>query len=418
MLNKQNKKNKQNKQKIAVIIPDGMADLPIKELDNKTPMQYAKKPCMDFLAANGVCGRVKTIPASMVPESDTAALSILGYDPVIYSKGRSPLEALSIGLSMGDNDTAIRCNVVSLSEDEIVYEDKIILDHSADEITTEEADILIKELDKQLGSDIIRFHTGVSYRHCILWENYPGNYNFTRPHDILNKPIKEFLPAGEIGAYYLDLMKKSYDILNNHQVNIKRRANGKKPANSIWLWSPGAKYNMPGFESKYNLNGSVVAAVDLIKGIGICVGMNVVNVEGATGDFHTNYKNKGIAAIKEFENGKDFVFIHIEAPDECGHRGELKNKIRSIELIDEHVIKPVYDYLNANFDELKILIMPDHPTPVSIRTHTSDPVPFLVYKKGANAKSGIEKFAEQSVAEKSDILIENGYNLLDFVMKQ
>ena len=409
-----------NKQKIAVIIPDGMADLKIPELNNKTPMESAEKNYMDFLASNGICGKVKTIPDGMVPESDTAALAILGYDPKIYSKGRSPLEAVSLGLQMKEDDMAFRCNIVTLSESESVYEDKIILDHSADEIPTEEADILIKTLAKELGTDNMRFYTGISYRHCLLWENCPGEYNFTRPHDILNKQIKEYLPSGKTGDIYLDLIKKSYDILNNHPVNIKRRENGKKPANSIWLWSQGSRYNLPAFKTKYGLDGSVVAAVDLIKGIGLCVGMNIINVEGATGNFHTNYKNKGLSAIKEFENGADFVFVHIEAPDECGHMGELENKVKSIEKIDINIIKPVYDYLNSNFDEFKILVLPDHPTPVSLRTHTSDSVPFLIYKKSKEFKvnSGIDNFNEESVSKNSDIFIKNGYELLDFVLAQ
>jgi len=407
-----------NKQKIAVIIPDGMADLPIKELGGKTPMQCADKPCMDFLASNGLCGMVKNVPDGMIPESDTAGLAILGYDPKIYSKGRSPLEAVSMGLTMGVNDTAFRCNTVTLTGNENIYEDKIMLDHSADEIETEEADILIKELDRRLGGDKIRFHTGVSYRHCILWENCPGDYYFMRPHDILNKPIKEYLPSGETGGQYLELMKKSYEILNNHPVNIKRRENGKKPANSIWLWSPGVKPNLPGFKARYELDGSIVAAVDWIKGVGICAGMNIADVEGATGNFHTNYKNKGLAAINEFENGRDFVFVHVEAPDECAHRGEIENKVRSIELIDSNVIKPVYEYLNSKYDDFKMVILPDHPTPIAIRTHSSDPVPFLVYKKGADMKSGIGKFTEETVSEKSDIFIENGHTLMDFVMKK
>ncbi|MCL2773208.1 MAG: cofactor-independent phosphoglycerate mutase [Oscillospiraceae bacterium] len=408
-----------NKQKIAVIIPDGAADLNVPELNNKTPMQYAKKPCMDYLASNGVCGMVVNIPDGMISDaSATANLAILGYDPKIYSKGRSPLEAASIGLEMKENDTAIRCNLVTLSENEGVYEEKTVIDHSADEITTEEADILIKELDKQLGTDKIRFHTGKSYRHILLWEDYPGDCKFTGPHDILNKQAKEYLPSGKTGEQYVNLMKKSYDILNNHPLNIKRRESGKRPANSIWLWSPGAKPDMPDFKSKYGLDGSVIAFVDLIQGLGIYAGMNVVEVEGATGNFHTNYKNKGLAAINEFENGKDFVFVHIEAPDECSHRLEIENKVKSIELIDADIIKPIYEYLNSNSDEFKILVLPDHPTFLSTGAHSYAPVPFLVYKKGADVKSGIDNFNEESVSQKSSLFIEHGYNLMDFVMKQ
>jgi len=412
------KDKKDNKQKIAVIIPDGMADFKLPELENKTPMEAAEKPCMDYLAQNGICGKVKNVPDGMIPESDPALLSILGYNPKIYLKGRSPIEAVSMGLVMRETDTAFRCNLVTLSENENNYEEKIILDHSSDEISTEEADILIKELDKKLGDDKIRFHTGVSYRHCLLWEICPGEYDFMRPHDIVTKCIKDYLPYGKTGEIYLEFMKKSYDILNNHPINTERRKNNKKPANSIWLWSQGPKSNLTDFQSKYNLDGSVVAAVDLMKGIGKCIGMNVVDVEGATGNFHTNYKNKGLAAVKEFENGKDFVFVHIEAPDECGHRREIENKIKSIENIDEMIIKPVYDYLDSNFEQFKILVLPDHPTPISTRTHSGDPVPFLLYIKNSYNKSGINNFNEESVSEKSKIFIHNGHELMDFVLDQ
>ena len=412
------------KQKIAVIIPDGMADFKIKELNNKTPMEVAEKPCMDFLARNGICGMVEFIPDGMISDaSATANLAILGYDPKLYSKGRSPLEAARMGLEMRENDTAVRCNLVTLSENEEIYEEKIVIDHSADEISTEDADILIKYLDKKLGTDKIRFHTGKSYRHILLWEDCPGysDLKFTGPHDIKNKRAKEYLPSGEIGDIYVDLMKKSYDILKNHPLNIKRRENGKRPANSIWLWSPGSKPDIPDFKSKYGLDGSVIAYVNLIQGIGIYAGMKVINVEGATGNFHTNYKNKGLAAIKEFENGKDFIFVHIEAPDECGHAGEIENKIKSIEKIDDMIIKPVYEYLDSNFDDFKILILPDHPTSLATGAHSYAPVPFLLYnKKSENKfnKSGIDNFNEESVAGKSKIYIQNGYELMDFVLAQ
>jgi len=408
-----------NKQKIAVIIPDGMADERMRELDGKTPMEAAMKPCMDFLAQNGVCGMVECIPEGMISDaSATANLAILGYDPKVYSKGRSPLEAASMGLAMRANDTAVRCNLVTLSKKEKIYEEKMMKDHSADEIDTDEADMLIYTLNEKLGTDKIRFHTGKSYRHILLWEDCPGICDFTGPHDILNKKIIEYLPSGEIGNNYLELMKKSYDILKNHPVNITRRENNKRPANSIWLWSPGTKPDMPDFKSKYGFSGSIIAYVDLIKGLGIYAGMNVVDVEGATGNFYTNYKNKGLAAIKEFENGADFVFVHVEAPDECGHRKEVENKIKSIENIDEMIVKPVYDYLNSNFEEFKMLILPDHPTILSTGAHSYNPVPFLIYKKGSDNKSGINNFNEESVSKNFDIYIQKGHELMDFVLAQ
>ena len=400
--------------KIIVIIPDGMADLKIDSLGGKTPMQVANKPCMDFLAANGICGTVKTVPDGMTPESDTANLAILGYDPKVYSKGRAPLEAVSMGLlpQIGENDTAFRCNLVTLSEDNNDYEDKIITDHSADDIETDEADILIKEINDKLGNDKIRFYTGLSYRHCLLWENRPELCGFTPPHDILTKKIAEYLPNGE----YLSFMKESYNILNNHPVNKKRREKNLNPANSIWLWSPGGKYNLPQFKDKYNLDGSVISAVNLIKGLGICAGLDIIEVEGATGNYHTNYKNKGFAAIDEIKKGKDFVFVHIEAPDECGHRGETENKVSSIEKIDSMIISPIYDYLRNSGEDFKIIVLPDHYTPISTRTHSGEPVPFLMYdSKNGDKSSGVDNFNEQSVSEKSNIFIKDGYKLLDLL---
>jgi len=402
-----------NKQKIAVIVPDGMADSEIPSLGSKTPMEAALKPNMDRLARSGVCGMVKTITEDMTHDaSATANLAILGYDPNVYYTGRSPLEAVNIGLAMRERDVAIRCNLVTLTGDGDIYEHKVIADHSADEITTEEAGVLIHALDKALGDDKRRFHTGVSYRHCLLWEDCPGGRSFTPPHDILNKCIKDYLPAAE----YSELMRASFDILDSHPINMKRREDGKKPANSIWFWSAGTKPDLPSFKSKYGFDGSVIAAVDLIKGIGVCAGMKTVNVDGATGNFHTSYKNKGLAAIDEFENGADFVYIHIEAPDECGHRGETENKVASIEKIDAMIVGPVYDYLKANCPEFKILILPDHPTPLSIRTHSSGAVPFSLYKSGADNRSGIDNFNEKTAAEKSEIYIRDGYKLMEFVL--
>ena len=398
--------------KTAIIITDGAADYKIDELGGKTPLEYANKPCIDELTRSATCGLVKTVPDGMEPNSDPAILSILGYDPRIYLKGRSPLEAASMGLEMRESDTAFRCNLVNITESQNSYEDKIIIDHSSDDISTEEADILIKFLHEKFGDDKRRFYTGVSYRHCILWENCPPYKKFKPPHDILNKRIGEYLPEER---EYLKLMRESYDLLNNHPVNIKRRENNKKPANSMWLWSPGTKTVLPDFKEKYNLDGTVIAAVDLVKGIGICAGMQAVKVPGATGNFHTNYKGKGEAAVQAFENGKDLAFVHIEAPDECGHQGNTDEKIASIELIDTNIIGPVFKYLDENYDDFKILIMPDHPTPLSLRTHTREPVPFLYYNKAGQKDSGITNFCESEIGAKSKIFIEDGSKLLDFI---
>ncbi len=401
--------------KYLVLIPDGMADEKIEKLGGLTPMQKASKPCMDALARRSIVGTVSNVPEGMVPESDTANMAVMSFDPKIYSKGRSPLEAMSMGLTMQPDETAYRCNVVTLT-DEGDYEDKIILDHSADEITTAEADELIKTLEKELGTEYRKFYTGISYRHCILWKNGNDTYNFMRPHDILGKRIGEYLPRVEDGgAEFRDIMKRSFDILNHHPINEARRARGLKPANSIWLWSPGKKPQLPSFKEKWGLNAAVISAVDLIKGIGICAGMKTYDVEGATGNVKTNYKGKADAAIDAFKSGSDYVYIHVEAPDECGHRAELENKVLSIELIDGKILSPVYEYLKSTGEDFRILILPDHPTPVRLRTHTIDPVPFMIYDS-AKTYGGVDSFSEQS-AEKMNNYIPNGFTLMDLLVK-
>ncbi len=401
--------------KYLVLIPDGMADERVPSLNDKTPMEAAKKPCMDKLAKDALVGLVSNVPAGMVPESDTANMAILSFDPKTYSKGRSPLEAVSMGLTMTPDEVAYRCNVVTLSE-EGDYDDKIMLDHSADEITTAEADELIKALDKELGNEFRRFYTGVSYRHCILWKNGSDTYSFMRPHDILGQPIKEYLPNGENGKVFYELMRKSYDILNHHPVNEARRARGLRPANSAWLWSPGKKPALPSFKDKWGLNGTVISAVDLIKGIGLCAGMTSVDVEGATGNVHTNYDGKAEAAIKAFRGGADYVYIHVEGPDECGHRAETENKVLSIELIDEKILTPVYEYLKNCGEDFKIIILPDHPTPIRLRTHTIDPVPFFIYSS-KEKKEGVASFTEATAAA-TGLYNPQGHTLMNQFIEQ
>ncbi len=397
--------------KYAVLLCDGMADYKIEELGNRTPMDVANKPVMELLARRSLCGLVQNVPDGMVPESDTANLAVMSYDPKVYSKGRSPLEALSMGLKMSDDDTAIRCNLVTLSEEETDYRQKRMIDNSAGEITTEEADILIKAIDEKLGDDIRRFYTGISYRHCLLWENCPGLYDFTRPHDIIGQVIDEYLPCGDIGDQYLYLFEESYKILSEHPLNLDRKVRGLLPANSIWLWSPGAKMTLPSFEEKWGLKGSVISAVDLIKGIGICAGMNTVDVPGATGNINTNFKGKGEAAINELKNGADLVYIHVEAPDECGHQGRADEKVRSIELIDEMILSPLYDYLCSTGEDFGILVLPDHPTPICKRTHSREAVPFIMYFSDIDG-DGVEKFNEDNSAA-TGVIIEHGENLMD-----
>ena len=400
--------------KYLILIPDGMADTKIPALENQTPMQKAVKPNMDCLAKSSLVGTVSNVPEGMVPESDTANMAILSFDPKIFSKGRSPLEAVSMGIEMKEDEVAYRCNVVTLSEDEEKYEDKIILDHSADEITTEEADKLIKTIDEKLGCEYRKFYTGISYRHCLIRKNGNDKYNFMRPHDILGKRIGEYLPKVEDGGEeFLELMRKSYDILKDHPVNIDRKARGLKPANSVWFWSPGKKPQLPSFKEKWGLDAAVISAVDLIKGIGLCAKMQSIDVEGATGNVHTNYDGKANAAIEAFKNGKELVYIHVEGPDECGHRAETENKVKSIELIDTKILAPVWNYLKNCGEDYKIMVLPDHPTPVELRTHTIDPVPFFIYSS-IDQKKGVDTFNEFT-AKETGYYISKGHELMDIL---
>ncbi len=401
--------------KYLVLIPDGMADRPVAALRDRTPMEVACKPCMDALAARATVGLVSNVPEGMVPESDTANMAILSFDPKVYSRGRSPLEALSMGLDMKPDETAYRCNIVTISDGDEPYEQKLMLDHSADEITTAEADELIKALEAHFGTEYRHFYTGVSYRHCILWRDGNDTYDFSRPHDIIGQCIADHLPREEDGgAEFRRLMKESYDVLNHHPVNEARRARGLKPANSAWLWSPGKKPKLPNFSEKWGVSGTVISAVDLIKGIGLCAGMQSVDVEGATGNVHTNYTGKAEAAMRAFAEGAELVYVHVEAPDECGHRAEIENKVLAVELIDQKILAPVYAYLKASGENFKIMVLPDHPTPLAIRTHSSEPVPFFIYDSTAEVE-GVATFTEATAAE-TGLYIPNGYTLLERVI--
>ena len=402
--------------KYLVLIPDGMADRPVEALGNRTPMEAAVKPCMDSIASRATVGLVSNVPEGMVPESDTANMAILSFDPKVYSRGRSPLEAISMGLEMAPDETAYRCNVVTLS-DEGEYEDKIMVDHSADEITTAEADELIKALEAHFGNDFRHFYTGVSYRHCILWKDGNDTYDFSRPHDIIGRCIRDYLPKEENGGgEFYKLMKESFEVLDQHPVNQARRARGLKPANSAWLWSPGKKPRLPSFTEKWGIQGTVISAVDLIKGIGLCAGMKSVDVEGATGNVHTNYDGKAQAAINAFKEGADLVYIHVEGPDECGHRAETENKVLSVELIDQKILAPVYEYLKTSDEDFKILVLPDHPTPIEIRTHSMEPVPFFLYDSRKDTV-GVDSFTETTAAQ-TGLYIPDGFTLLDRVIEK
>ena len=398
--------------KYLIVVYDGMADRKIPAIGDKTPMQVAKTPVMDKLSPNAIVGTVSNVPEGMVPESDTANLAILSYDPRVFSKGRSPLEAMSMRLEMSPEDTAYRTNLVTLSEEPgIPYAERTILDHSADEISTEEADELIRAVNDAFGTEDIRFHTGISYRHCLLMKDGDDQIPFARPHDHLGSKIAEYLPSA---LPFRTMMEKSYELLENHPINVKRRAEGKRPANSIWFWSPGKKPALPLFFDKWGLRASVISAVDLIKGIGICAGMRSIDVPGATGNVHTNYKGKADAAISAFRDGDDLVYVHVEAPDECGHRAELENKILSIEKIDELILGPVSDYLAGLGEPYRIMILPDHPTPIEIRTHSMEPVPFMIYDS-EKKNVGVPSLTEESAAA-TGLYLPDGTMLLSMLI--
>ncbi len=397
--------------KYLVILGDGMADYPAPELDGKTPLQCSRKPNMDKIAREGEVGLARTVPSGLPPGSDVANLSVMGYDPLIFYTGRSPLEAVSMGVNLRDNDVAFRCNLVTLSP-ESEYDAKTMVDYSSDEITTVESAQLIKSIAAELNSDTVTFYPGISYRHLMVWRHGPLDSKLTPPHDISDKKIAIYLPQGNGGDFLLDLMKKSQAILANHPVNRERIAKGLRPATSIWLWGQGKKPNLSGFYEKYKLHGSVISAVDLAKGLGICAGLKVIEVPGATGNVHTNFKGKARAALDAFKEGQDFVYLHIEAPDEAGHRGEIENKILSIEKIDGEVLGPILAELPMIDPEYRILVLPDHPTPLALKTHVSDPVPFIIYQSNKPLESGIVSYDETS-ASQSGILIEKGFTLMD-----
>ena len=396
--------------KYLLILADGMADYPILELDNKTPLEFANTPYMDKLAENALIGNVKTIPDNFPPGSDVANLSVMGFEPSIYYTGRSPLEAISMGVRLSDSDLAIRCNLVTLSSAD-KYHNRIMLDYSAGEITNEEANTLINDIQNELGKNIFNFYAGISYRNLAVWsEGVNNQLRLTPPHDILDKQITSYIPNGDNSDLLLDLMVKSNEILENHPVNIKRKAAGKNPANSIWLWGEGHNPALPSFKEKYNINGSVVAAVDLVKGIGISAGLKSITVAGATGAIETNFAGKAQAALDELQNGQDFVYLHIESPDEAGHQGNMAKKIWAIEQIDKEVLGLIYSKID-NFAEIRILLLPDHPTPISVRTHTADPVPFILYDKNNLVNNKLGLYNEKTASE--GIFLDSGSRLMD-----
>lgn len=392
--------------KYIVMLGDGMADYPVPELGNRTPLDAAEKPNMDFLAQHGSVGMVRTVPEGMAPGSDTANLSVMGYDPKVYYSGRSPLEAVSMGIPLADDDVAFRCNLVTLSDEE-AYEDTTMVDYCSNEISTEESTVLIEYLNQHFQSETLHLYPGISYRHCLVLKHAQTGSICTPPHDISLKPVKEYLPSGRYGDLLLDLMKQSRELLRNHPVNLARIARGKRPATSCWFWGEGTKPNLTPFAKKYGVKGGVISAVDLIKGIAICAGLKSVDVEGANGNVDTNYAGKADAALDLLKNGCDMVYIHVEAPDECGHRYEINNKVTAIERIDQDILGRILPVLRDSGEPFSVLLMPDHPTPLAIRTHTGEPVPFVLYQSDRE-QTGAERYTE-ALAASTGIFVPEGH---------
>ena len=396
--------------KYAVILGDGMCDWKIDSLGGKTCLEAAHTTTLDRLAPLSEVGLCKTVPEGLKPGSDVANMAVLGFDPRKYYTGRSPIEAVAMGIELKPTDVTLRCNLVTLSDEEN-YEDKTMLDYSAGDISTEEADELINYLKKYLD-DKFTLYPGVSYRHCMVIKNGVKGHTLTPPHDISDRGVKGHLPEGECGAVYLEMMKKSYDLLKDHPVNIKRIKEGKNPANSIWLWGEGTKPGLSSFEKERGLKGGIISAVDLIRGIGMLAGMKIIPVEGITGNYDTNWAGKAKAAAKALEDGLDFVYIHMEAPDECGHHGDPEHKVYSIEQIDGVVIPTFIKEMEKSGEDFAILVTPDHPTPCACKTHVSEPVPFLIYTNKRSLANGAKRYTEDEAA-KTGLLVEDGYKLID-----
>ncbi len=398
--------------KYIIILGDGMADEPLEALKGRTPLEAAETPAMDELAAHAEIGLVKTIPDGMVPGSDTANLAVLGYNPRKYYTGRSPLEALSIGVPMRDTDVALRCNLVTLTEEE-PFEQKKIIDHSSGEISTEDAAVLLHAVQEELENEQFQFYVGTSYRHCVIWAD--GRVEtLEAPHDHLTEVIGPYLPQNET---LRAMMKRSYEILNEHPINRERRAQGLNPANCCWFWGAGTKPMVDSFEEKNGVKGAMISAVDLLKGIAIGAGMQVIRVEGANGGLNTNYEGKAQAAVDALlKENMDFVYVHLEAPDEMGHQGSIERKIQSIENLDKRIIRIVKEKMDASGEDYRMLVMPDHPTPIRIRTHSTDPVPYLLYDSRTDL-GGDHLYNERS-AKESGIFRPEGYRMIDVLLEK
>ena len=398
--------------KYIIVLGDGMADEPIAELGNRTPLAYANTPALDALSKLSELGMAHTIPEGMKPGSDTANLAVLGYNPKKYYSGRSPLEALSIGVPMKDTDIALRCNIVTISDEEPVFEEKTIIDHSSGEISTEDAAVLLNAVREELENETYRFYVGTSYRHCLIWD-HGSVVELTQPHDVLTQTIGQYLPKD---APLNAMMRRSYEILKDHPINVERKKQGLNPANCCWFWGAGTKPLLSSFEEKNHKRGVMISAVDLLKGIAIGAGMEVLHVEGANGGLHTNYEGKADAAVQALlKDGFDFAYIHVEAPDEMGHQGSVERKVQAIEYLDERVIKRVKEQMDASGEDYRLLIMPDHPTPIRIRTHTSNPVPYLLYDSTEPLTKSWNYNEEE--AEQSGNDVAEGYRLIDHLFE-
>ena len=399
--------------KYVVVLGDGMADQPIPELDNKTPLAYAKTPTMDAMAKKSEIGMVHTVPDGMSPGSDTANLSVLGYDPKKYYSGRSPLEALSIGVPMKSTDVALRCNLVTLSEEDVPYEQQTIIDHSSSEISTEDAAVLLDAVKEALKRDGYDFYLGPSYRHCLVIDK--GTVMpLTPPHDVLGQTIGQYLPKDEV---LRGMMEKSYEVLKNHPLNLKRKEEGLNPANSCWFWGAGTKPALSSFTEKTGKKGAMISAVDLLKGIAVGSSMKVITVDGANGGLNTNYEGKAKAAVDVLtKDGYDFAYVHVEAPDEMGHQGSVQRKLKAIENLDQRIIKPIYDGLHEAGEDFRMVVLPDHPTPICLRTHTGDSVPYMLY----DSTNELDKTWNYNEAEgkKSGNYIPEGHCLIDHLFEK
>ena len=398
--------------KYIIVLSDGMAGRPLEELSGKTTLEAADTPNFDRLAEKAEIGLASMVPEGMAPGSDTANLSVMGYDPKIYYTGRSPLEALSIGVDMAADDVSFRCNLVTLTEDGGAYEDQKIIDHSSSEISTEDSTVLLEALKEGLKREGYEFYAGTSYRHLLIWK-HGEVLELTAPHDILTKTVGEYLPKDPV---LLDMMKKSYEILKDHPINVERKKQGLNPAKSAWFWGAGTRPALASFEEKTGKKGVMISAVDLLKGIAVGADMDRIIVEGANGGLHTNYEGKADAAIHALlEDGYDFAYVHVEAPDEMGHMGSMTDKITAIENVDGRVVARITEAMDQSGEDYRLMILPDHPTPICVRTHTSEPIPYLIYDS-RKAIDGIHTYNEKEAA-KSTRIWKDGYRLIDHLLE-